>query len=95
MKNTLQDTITIEKQAVYSKDKKHRYELTLTLPGKKGKSILVVCLNPASSDLLVTDTTTNKLLDEQPLFLRLYRYNHLQLIFHHLRKIDDQGRKGR
>ncbi|MCM1246075.1 MAG: DUF1643 domain-containing protein [Roseburia sp.] len=63
MKNTLQDTITIEKQAVYSKDKKHRYELTLTLPGKKGKSILVVCLNPASSDLLVTDTTTNYLMN--------------------------------
>ncbi len=63
MKNTLQDTVIIEKKALYSKDKKHRYELTLTLPEKKGKSILVVCLNPASPDLLITDTTTNYLMN--------------------------------
>lgn len=64
MENTKQSSVTIEKQAVYSKDKKHRYELTLSLPDqKKGKSILVLCLNPASADLLVTDTTTNYLMN--------------------------------
>lgn len=63
MENTTQKSVTIEKQAVYSKDKKHRYELTLSLPDKKGKSILVICLNPASDDLLITDTTTNYLMN--------------------------------
>lgn len=63
MENTTQNTVTIKKQAVYSKDQKHRYELTLSLPEQKGKSILVLCLNPASTDLLVTDTTTNYLMN--------------------------------
>ena len=63
MANITQKSITIEKKAVFSKDKKHRYELTLSLPDQKGKSILVLCLNPASDDLLVTDTTTNYLMN--------------------------------
>lgn len=63
MTNTIQNTVTIKKQAVYSKDKKHRYELTLSLPDQKGKSILVLCLNPASDDLLITDSTTNYLMN--------------------------------
>lgn len=63
MENTTQNTVTIKKQAVYSKDQKHRYELTLSLPEQKGKSIFVLCLNPASTDLLVTDTTTNYLMN--------------------------------
>ena len=63
MTNTTQNTVTIEKHAVYSKDKKHRYELTLSLPDQKGKSILVLCLNPASDDLLITDSTTNYLMN--------------------------------
>lgn len=63
MENTMKKSVTIEKQAVYSKDQKHRYELTLFLPDQKGKSILVLCLNPASDDLLITDTTTNYLMN--------------------------------
>ncbi len=42
MKNTVQDKVIIEKKALYSKDKKHRYELTLILLEKKGKSILIL-----------------------------------------------------
>lgn len=63
MTNTTHSVITVKKQAVFSKDKKHRYELTLSLPDQQGKSILVLCLNPASDDMLITDTTTNYLMN--------------------------------
>lgn len=55
----------IKKSAVFSKDKKKRYELNYTCnyEGKNGKSILVIGLFPSSSDLYVTDTTTNYILN--------------------------------
>ncbi len=61
MNEIVTKTSIIEKKAVFSKDMKERYELTLSLQGKKGKNILVLCLNPASDNLLITDTTTNYL----------------------------------
>lgn len=63
MNEIVTKTSNIEKQAVYSKDMKYRYELTITLQGKKGKNILVLCLNPASHNILVSDTTTNYLMN--------------------------------
>lgn len=63
MENVMTKKETIEKQAVFSKDMKKRYELTISLQGKKGKSILVLCLNPASDSLQVSDTTTNYLMN--------------------------------
>ncbi len=61
MNSTITKSEIIEKQAVFSKDMKYRYELTITLQGKKGKSILVLCINPASDNILISDTTTNYL----------------------------------
>lgn len=63
MNEIVTKTSIIEKQAVFSKDMKYRYELTITLQGKKGKNILVLCLNPASHNILVSDTTTNYLMN--------------------------------
>lgn len=63
MENVMTKKETIEKQAVFSKDMKKRYELTISLLGKKGKRILVLCLNPASDSIQVSDTTTNYLMN--------------------------------
>lgn len=65
MENTIIKTGTLKKTAVFSKDMTKRYELTFCYEGgtKKQKSILIICLNPASSDIMVTDTTTNYILN--------------------------------
>lgn len=63
MENIITKKEVIEKQAVFSKDMKKRYELTISLQEKKGKSILVLCLNPASDSIQVSDTTTNYLMN--------------------------------
>lgn len=63
MERTLTVTSTIEKTAVFSNDKKKRYELTMKLQSKKEKSILVLCLNPASDNLQIVDMTTNYLMN--------------------------------
>lgn len=70
MENIITKKEVIEKQAVFSKDMKKRYELTISLQEKKGKSILVLCLNPASDNIQVSDTTTNYLMNN--LFLMGY-----------------------
>lgn len=63
MDNTITKSETLEKTAVFNKDMKKRYELTLKVQGKKEKSILVLCLNPASDNLQMVDTTTNYLMN--------------------------------
>lgn len=63
MNGTITKSEIIDKKAVFSKDMKNRYELTISMQGKKGKSILVLCLNPASDNLLISDTTTNYLMN--------------------------------
>lgn len=65
MENTITKESLTKKTAVFSKDMKKRYELTFHFDGgqKKEKSILIICLNPASSDIAVTDTTTNYILN--------------------------------
>lgn len=63
MKNCITKSEVIEKQVVYSKDLKDRYELTVKVQGKKGKSILMLCMNPATENVLVSDTTTNYLMN--------------------------------
>lgn len=65
MDNTIIKTGTLKKTAVFSKDMTKRYELTFCYEGgtKKQKSILIICLNPASADITITDTTTNYILN--------------------------------
>lgn len=65
MDNTITKTGTLKKTAVFSKDMTKRYELTFCYEGgtKKQKSILIICLNPASADITITDTTTNYVLN--------------------------------
>ncbi len=63
MENIVKQSSILEKVGVYSEDGKHRYSLTLTYKGVKGKKILVISMNPASADLMVMDTTSNYLLN--------------------------------
>lgn len=65
MENTIVKSGTLKKSAVFSKDMNKRYELTFCYEGgvKKEKSILIICLNPASADITITDTTTNYILN--------------------------------
>lgn len=56
-------TNIVETDAVYSEDMKKRYELTKKFKGEKGKSILVIMMNPSSQDITKTDSTTNLLLN--------------------------------
>lgn len=69
MEKYLKDSLCIEYQGVFDKDKKRRFEFTVTNKGKKSpKSILVIGLNPASSDISRIDTTTNFILNNlQPM----------------------------
>ena len=57
------ETTVLETDAVYSEDMKKRYELTKRFKGMKGKSILVIMINPSAQDIRKTDTTTNLLLN--------------------------------
>lgn len=63
MNNIIKQTGLLEKTGVFDEDLKHRYELRLSYNGIKGKKILVVGMNPASSNVQVFDTTTNHLLN--------------------------------
>lgn len=63
MDNTIIKSEMVEKTGVFSKDMSKRYELTIKIQAKKEKSILVLCLNPASDNLQVVDTTTNYLMN--------------------------------
>lgn len=61
----LQNEMVLRKQAVFSDDKKKRFELKFhcDYETKKEKSILVIGLFPSSNDLCVTDNTTNYILN--------------------------------
>lgn len=65
MENAITKEAILKKTAIFSKDMKKRYELSYRYDAgtKKEKSILIICLNPASSDIAVTDTTTNYILN--------------------------------
>lgn len=62
MENVVKQTGILEKTAVFDEELKKRYELTMEYKGVKGKSILVICTNPASDKIQVADTTTNYLI---------------------------------
>lgn len=63
MENTVKQTGILEKTGVFDEDLKNRYELHLTYNGIKGKKVLVICMNPASNNVQVFDSTTNYLLN--------------------------------
>lgn len=53
----------MERTAVFNKEMTKRYEFTISLEVKKEKSILVLCMNPASNNVQIMDNTTNYLLN--------------------------------
>lgn len=57
------ETTILETDAVFSEDMSKRFELTKRFKGEKGKTILVIMLNPAAGNIKKTDTTTNLLLN--------------------------------
>lgn len=61
MENTVKQTGIMEKTGIFDEDLKKRYELIMEYKGIKGKSILVVGINPASDTIQIADTTTNYL----------------------------------
>lgn len=63
MENTVKQTGLLEKTGVFDEELKNRYELHLTYNGVKGKRVLVICMNPASDNIQVFDSTTNYLLN--------------------------------
>lgn len=63
MKDVVTRNETLKKTAVFNKEGDNRYELTISTESKKGKSILVIGLNPASDNIQVSDTTTNYILN--------------------------------
>ena len=63
MENTVKQTGLLEKTGVFDEELENRYELHLTYNGVKGKRVLVICMNPASDNIQVFDSTTNYLLN--------------------------------
>lgn len=63
MENVVKQTGLLEKTGVFDEELKNRYELHLTYNGVKGKRVLVICMNPASDNIQVFDSTTNYLLN--------------------------------
>lgn len=63
MENTVKQTGLLEKTGVFDEELKNRYALHLTYNGVKGKKVLVICMNPASDNVQVFDSTTNYLLN--------------------------------
>lgn len=63
MENTVKQTGLLEKTGVFDEELKNRYALHLTYNGVKGKRVLVICMNPASDNIQVFDSTTNYLLN--------------------------------
>ena len=59
----IKQTMLLEKTGIFSKSLSRRYEYTITCKGVDTKKILVICTNPASSNLLAVDTTTNYLMN--------------------------------
>lgn len=63
MENTVKQTEILEKTGVFDEKLEKRFELSLTYKGTKGKTILVIGINPASNHVKVFDNTTNYLLN--------------------------------
>lgn len=63
MEHTTKQSGVLEKSGIFDENMKKRYELTIEYKGKKGKNILVLCLNPASANIQISDTTTNFLMN--------------------------------
>lgn len=59
----INETTILETDAVFSEDMSKRFELTKRFKGEKGKTILVIMLNPAAGNIKRTDTTTNLLMN--------------------------------
>ncbi len=59
----IKQTSLLERTGVFDEETKRRFELTLVYKGIKGKKILVIGMNPASSNIQVFDNTTNYLLN--------------------------------
>lgn len=58
------DTMMVERIGIFDKDYKKRFELSFTIKdSQQKKSILVICLNPASGDIRMLDTTTTFILN--------------------------------
>lgn len=59
MEKNMTESFGLTRRAVFDREQKKRFEQTFEVQGAKAKkSILVVGLNPASSDIKVLDTTT-------------------------------------
>jgi len=65
MKDIITKKVLIERTATYNKDMTKRYELTYRYNSshKKEKAILFICMNPSSNDILLSDTTSNYILN--------------------------------
>lgn len=64
MEKLQEDTMIVERTGVFDKDYKKRFELTFTIKdSQQKKSILVICLSPASEDIRILDTTTTFILN--------------------------------
>lgn len=63
MENNVKQTSLLEKTGVFDEELKNRYELHLIFNGIKGRKILVICMNPASDNIQIFDTTTNYLVN--------------------------------
>lgn len=59
----VKQSVTLERVGVFSEDLKKRFEYTMECKETNGKKVLVICINPASDNLLVVDTTTNYLMN--------------------------------
>lgn len=59
----VKQSVALERVGVFSEDLKKRFEYTMECKEVEGKKILVICINPASDNLLVVDTTTNYLMN--------------------------------
>ena len=64
MEKLVTKALTIERKEIFDKNMKKRFELTFESKGnKEKKSILVIGLNPASTDINIIDTTTSFILN--------------------------------
>jgi hypothetical protein len=59
----INETTILETDAVFSEDMSKRFELTKRFKGEKGKSILIIMMNPTTGNIKETDTTTTLLLN--------------------------------
>ena len=64
MEKNVIDKFVMERKTIFDKTRKKRFELTFQIQGEKEqKKILIIGLNPASTDIKVLDTTTTFILN--------------------------------